>query len=82
MFWGYFFACVAFFCFTMAIVTAIYFPQEEPKPKKKNHHWWQDDPNRLVKCNGKYYHVKDTSYYPCGNIPNHGAKPVNIDENL
>lgn len=78
MFWGWFFVCVAIFCFTMAIVTALYYPQEEPKPKKKKHHWWQDGNNRVEKHNGKYYFSRDC-YGPPMEGPMPGAKPVNMD---
>ena len=73
------FLIILFVLLLVVTIAAILTPDEKYKKRNKRH-WWQDDPNRLVKCNGKYYRVKDTSYYPCGNIPNHDAKPVNVDE--
>lgn len=75
------FLIILFVLLLVATIAAILTPDEKYKKRNKRH-WWQDDPNRLVKCNGKYYHVKDTIYYPGGHSPLPGAKPVNVDEDL
>ena len=70
------FLIILFVLLLVATIAAILTPDEKYK-KRNKHHWWQDDPNRLVKYNGKYYRRKDMECPPTLlPRPKPGSKPV------